>query len=186
MEWQCGAWSDCVNGFQTRECNFVKVPQHVQETECPDATKPPLTTQSCIANIPPATGLVTASESEAQTKSTSLQNESSTLAPEKPSERGLGAITGAAIKRIFSNPKAVMEIRLSSWILLPITLAVIGYFLVFRMGGPSFLARRVPRIGKFKMQYHQRRGDKLLKKGHRDKAEKHYKKAEEFKKYLEK
>ena len=33
MDWQCNDWPACANGVQTRECNFVKVPQHVKETQ---------------------------------------------------------------------------------------------------------------------------------------------------------
>ena len=47
MDWKCGEWSACLNGMQARECNFAKVPQHVQEAECPDVSKIPTTTQVC-------------------------------------------------------------------------------------------------------------------------------------------
>ncbi len=47
MDWQCGEWKNCINGLQTRECNFVKVPQHVQDTECPISSNAPTSSQKC-------------------------------------------------------------------------------------------------------------------------------------------
>jgi len=47
MDWECGEWTDCINGLQTRQCDFVKVPQHAQETECPSSSSPPAITQKC-------------------------------------------------------------------------------------------------------------------------------------------
>ena len=46
-EWQCSDWNICANVFQTRECNFAKVPQHVQDAECQDENKIPATTKTC-------------------------------------------------------------------------------------------------------------------------------------------
>jgi len=47
MEWKCGEWSGCINGFQTRQCEFVKVPQHAQDTQCPSLSTPPSLSQKC-------------------------------------------------------------------------------------------------------------------------------------------
>jgi len=47
MDWKCGEWNNCVNELQARQCDFVKVPQHVQETECPSSSSPPAITQKC-------------------------------------------------------------------------------------------------------------------------------------------
>ncbi|MBI2101445.1 hypothetical protein HYT53_02440 [Candidatus Woesearchaeota archaeon] len=47
MDWQCSEWSDCIDGLQTRQCNFVKVPQHSQETPCPEESKPLITSKKC-------------------------------------------------------------------------------------------------------------------------------------------
>ena len=47
MDWQCSTWSACANRVQTRQCSFVRVPQHSQSTQCPDVTKRPAETQSC-------------------------------------------------------------------------------------------------------------------------------------------
>ena len=49
QDWQCGDWSACANGFQSRECNFVKVPQHTQSSACPVLESKPATSQSCEA-----------------------------------------------------------------------------------------------------------------------------------------
>ena len=49
MDWECGEWTDCINGLQTRQCDFVKVPQHAQETECPSSSSPLVSTQKCEA-----------------------------------------------------------------------------------------------------------------------------------------
>ena len=56
MDWNCGEWSVCINGLQTRQCDFVKVPQHVQDTECPSLLNAPLQSQKC--ELPKQTALV--------------------------------------------------------------------------------------------------------------------------------
>ena len=45
--WQCSDWSACNNGFQARQCDFVKVPQHVSDADCPSQDKPPIFSQKC-------------------------------------------------------------------------------------------------------------------------------------------
>ena len=47
MEWKCGDWSECKDGWQTRECNFVKVAQHVQKEPCGEQSKIPETSKKC-------------------------------------------------------------------------------------------------------------------------------------------
>ncbi len=49
MDWKCGEWSVCINGIKTRQCDFAKVPQHVQDAECPTLEKSPLSSQKCEA-----------------------------------------------------------------------------------------------------------------------------------------
>ncbi len=46
-DWVCGEWSKCDYGLQTRECSFKKVPQHIQNAKCPDASQNPLTKRLC-------------------------------------------------------------------------------------------------------------------------------------------
>lgn len=54
MDWQCSDWSSCANGWETRECNFVKVPQHYQETPCPVISDVPPISRKCeIQTIEP-------------------------------------------------------------------------------------------------------------------------------------
>ncbi len=48
MDWQCGAWSECVASKQTRTCNFIKVPQHAQDFPCVTVNDMPNTEQSCV------------------------------------------------------------------------------------------------------------------------------------------
>lgn len=47
MDWKCGEWSECINGLRTRQCDFVKVTQHWQETPCPIQSNAPITAQKC-------------------------------------------------------------------------------------------------------------------------------------------
>jgi len=34
MDWDCTEWTSCENGWETRECDFVKVPQHTSNESC--------------------------------------------------------------------------------------------------------------------------------------------------------
>lgn len=47
MDWKCGDWSECKDGIQTKQCEFAKVPQHWQETECPSQSNLPQTSKEC-------------------------------------------------------------------------------------------------------------------------------------------
>lgn len=47
QDWECGEWSACVDGEQTRKCNLAKVPQHAQDTPCPSLSTRPITTRKC-------------------------------------------------------------------------------------------------------------------------------------------
>ncbi|MBI4452875.1 S8 family serine peptidase [Candidatus Woesearchaeota archaeon] len=120
MEWQCGEWTKCAQEVQTRTCEFVKVPQHVQSEQCPESAKPPETTMACEVKNEPivATSLVVEETniSEAQ----NLENEEQenlTAEPEATEEKkGLAAITGTLIK--ITN-------RLSLWIALAAIISTI-------------------------------------------------------------
>ncbi|MBI2558025.1 LamG domain-containing protein [Candidatus Woesearchaeota archaeon] len=48
-EWQCRSWSECKEGVQKRQCDFVKVAQHSQETPCGIIGNPLPTSQTCPA-----------------------------------------------------------------------------------------------------------------------------------------
>ena len=97
MEWKCGEWAECINGFQARSCSFVKVPQHVQSAQCPLESDAPKTTQSCeVKKEAPATALVTeiASSVNEQIPVNQEQNLTKEQGAEKE-KKGLAAITGA-------------------------------------------------------------------------------------------
>jgi hypothetical protein len=47
MDWSCTAWSACENSWETRLCEFAKVPQHTQKEECPSAEKRPEIARKC-------------------------------------------------------------------------------------------------------------------------------------------
>ncbi len=51
MDWNCGGWSACSNGQETRICDFVKVAQHTQNTTCPTKEKPPASARPCSIAI---------------------------------------------------------------------------------------------------------------------------------------
>lgn len=55
MEWKCGEWTACVNGFQTRKCEFAKVPQHTSDVQCQSLANPPSESQKC--DMPKAVSL---------------------------------------------------------------------------------------------------------------------------------
>ena len=46
-DWECGDWSDCENGLQTRQCELQKVPQRAQEAPCASSDNPPESSRSC-------------------------------------------------------------------------------------------------------------------------------------------
>ena len=46
-DWKCTEWSTCKDDTQTRSCEFVKIPQHAQDTECATSSSNPLLTQKC-------------------------------------------------------------------------------------------------------------------------------------------
>ena len=92
-EWQCSDWSLCASGWQTRECNFAKVPQHVQEAECPDEAKIPATTKTC--EVKKEISNLAASVNESK-KSSGIASQSSNnkINSTQQAKTGLGAITG--------------------------------------------------------------------------------------------
>ncbi len=57
QDWKCEEWSGCIEGLQTRNCNFVNISQHTQDAECPKLENTPQISQSCavISNLPPET-----------------------------------------------------------------------------------------------------------------------------------
>lgn len=118
MEWQCDEWTECTNRLQTRQCNFVKVSQHWQETQCPDESKPPLKSQTCetktvtVAIIPP--------ESKGIKKETSKSEEI---------DKNKEQITGMAIQETQKTDK------LTAFVIVAMTavLCVLSYYKFFRL-----------------------------------------------------
>ena len=123
-EWQCSEWSVCLNGFQTRECNFAKVPQHVQDNECQDATKSLATTQTC--------GIKKETKTEQNPKINENQIQISKNKNNLTQNKTSNSISGAAI----ANPK--QEINLQTYLILSIAAIVtVGFFLYRRISKPK-------------------------------------------------
>lgn len=131
MDWKCSEWSDCINDLQTRQCEFVKVPQHARDTQCPEQSKSPITSQTCQVKAEETSKTTSTASAEIKEKtSTSKTAEAptkklieGTSSAKKP---GLIAITGNAINRVLANPKAVTELKITS--LIASIMAVIGIF----------------------------------------------------------
>jgi len=120
-DWQCSEWSACINAVQTRQCSFVKVPQHVQDAPCQDSSNGSATTQTCEVTPPSATAFVTSTETQEQPQLETLQI--ALKSNQTTSTSGLSAITGA-VTQVFTNPKAVKEILI---VVVVIVLVVVGY-----------------------------------------------------------
>lgn len=126
MDWKCGDWSECINGLQTRQCDFVKVPQHAQNEQCPEETKLPATTQTCESKeeVPIIKPTGEASAKSAQATPSKPANETT-----QAKKIGLGEITGA----VLANPKAVRELEIGAIALIVIvTSGVIGYKFIYK------------------------------------------------------
>ena len=124
MDWKCDEWPDCIKNVQIRNCNFVKVPQHTQSTPCPEQSKAPETRKSC--EIPKVTA--SAIEPINQTK-TEEKNQTKNIKQEKTikKEGGLSAITGA-VTRIFANPDAVQELKITGAVIVILLGIGVYYF----------------------------------------------------------
>ena len=92
-DWQCSEWSACVNKLQTRQCNFIKVPQHVQENPCPEETKFPATSQTCEAKMEKLKTTAAIPKNIEDKKLLTKQNIAQNLSSNK-----LESITGQAVK----------------------------------------------------------------------------------------
>ena len=131
MDWKCSEWSECINRIQTRTCEFVRVPQHVQNEACPEQSKPPTSTQNCIAETPaPITALATSAGTNAA-QPESEQKTNVTAVEQPPAETGLNAITGA-VTRVLTNPKAVRDLLISTVVLAIIISGIFWYNLVYK------------------------------------------------------
>ena len=120
MDWKCGEWSECVNSLQTRQCEFVKVSQHVQDTQCPTQSEQPITSQKCevqeVSSTP--SQLIATTSPSPQTPQASS------------GDKSLSSITGGAVTRVLSNPKAVKEFVIGA-LILAIT-GALGYKFLYK------------------------------------------------------
>lgn len=103
MEWQCSSWSECRDGWQTRECNFVKVAQHVQKEPCEEQSKIPETSKKCETKQPAAS---TSSNSTSTIKENQklAQNASNTT----PKNNNSNSITGGVVAGIASKSNVMV------------------------------------------------------------------------------
>ena len=132
-EWQCNDWNNCANGFQTRECNFVKVPQHVQDAECPDESKIPVTARKCAVKkeIAPEQTLKSAEAQQELNKSASQASESA-QSPEKPPEKkGLNFIFGSAVRNV-ANITKTNSGKIVSILIVAVVLGLATIKLIYR------------------------------------------------------
>jgi hypothetical protein len=47
QDWQCSSWSECKNGFKSRQCKLVSVTKYTQDAACPSFNRPPTTVSPC-------------------------------------------------------------------------------------------------------------------------------------------
>jgi len=88
MDWSCTSWSECENGWETRECSFVKVPQHTTNESCATIDNIPQRAKKCNA--------IGAAEKQENKTIEGIMNKT---AKDKSDKSGIG-ITGAAVKDI--------------------------------------------------------------------------------------
>ena len=130
-DWQCSDWSECINGQQSRQCSFVKVPQHVQDAECSDISKTPITTQKCEVKREAIPNNSETSNNNTQTKSIKTNQASLSKQPNNQENKKefFDVLTGA-VTALNSNPKAMNEIKTILWI--SGALVVLGTFFYYR------------------------------------------------------
>ena len=85
MDWSCTSWSKCENGWETRECSFVKVPQHTTNESC-----------ATIDNVPQRAKKCKTIEKQENKTIEGIMNKT---AKDKSDKSGIG-ITGAAVKDV--------------------------------------------------------------------------------------
>ena len=126
-DWKCNAWSSCIDGLQTRQCNFVKVPQHVQDDECPALSNAPASMQKCEAKK---------ESDKSQRSKSSGKKENGIQQSENPKsdyenfikKRMENEITGNAASGLFPKTKILAEFKIGAVIVLFIAVSgIIGY-----------------------------------------------------------
>ena len=115
MDWECGEWSECENGWQTRECNFVKVAQHTQSEPCPEISQVPDRAMKC--------SIIAAATAVTETESNGTEIQNDTVWAKEGS-----LITGAAISGIGDNPGWIPGVAV---LILVILAGILVYILIF-------------------------------------------------------
>lgn len=109
MDWSCGEWSECDGSWETRECSFIKVPQHTQSERCPSADAVPETARKCeIAKEP-----LSLSENEEKADSNAQAN-------------GSAMLTGAVVAETGKDAKLSLGMII---ILATVSIGLASYFL---------------------------------------------------------
>jgi hypothetical protein len=111
-EWNCTGWSLCENGWRTRKCFFVKVPQHTSIKACPSENERPIMSKKCeiVKKIEKINETKEIKEEKNKTKEV---NETS-------------SVTGMFVKEVEGKPNKLMGVL--SLIIL-VALAVLLYYL---------------------------------------------------------
>ncbi len=102
MDWECGEWSACDGKWQTRECSFVKVPQHTSKEECPTISKVPAMARKCrVKEETVEEEFEELKDEEFEEEETAAEN---VVDAAKEQKSGLEAITGKLIGILDNNP----------------------------------------------------------------------------------
>jgi len=143
QDWKCDAWSSCQNGKQTKSCSFVKVTQHTQSEQCPQESNPPVRSKTC--ETPKETPkLESLEKTEEEIKEEVIETQQSAITQKSS---GLSAITGA-VTRIFTNPKAARELKISVWVIIVSAFSILGYQFAYKTEGPKYITKRYKNIVK--------------------------------------
>lgn len=133
MDWKCNEWSSCKNNFQSRECNFVKVSQHIQETECPTLSNAPVSTQKCETNkevYPEQQSKISeAKEKEAKPEEKEISKSTNSSSSKNKSAN---SITAGAVTNLLSNPKTLLGFKIGAIILVLSSLVIMGYKSIYK------------------------------------------------------
>ena len=117
MDWKCSDWSACVIGLQTRQCDFVKVAQHVQDVECPGSSNAPASSQKC--EVPKAEAQISTSSAQAN----ELKKEKN-AGTQNVQQQQTNQITGFAAK---GNFERITSTSIFAAIIVAITAGFIGF-----------------------------------------------------------
>ena len=125
MEWECSGWSECINGQQTRECNFAQVAQHVRNTQCTLESEKPETLRDCEIKNEQSTNISEPKTTPQAVSSNQAANQTET----ENQQNGLEAITGGVIANLLNNPKTMKEIKIGGIVVFIVAIVVTGFYL---------------------------------------------------------